>query len=148
MKHSALAAKTLAERLLHAVLFEVGGVLLATPIAVWIMDSSFGQVGALAVMLATMAMLWNMLFNHGFEIIERRRQWQRTPRIRVLHALLFEGGFILLALPLTTWWMDISLWQALLLDLGFFIFFLPYTYGYNWLYDHARALYFRRRQVV
>ncbi|XLM22884.1 hypothetical protein MKD33_12410, partial [Chromobacterium piscinae] len=24
------------------------------------------------------------------------------------------------------------------MDLGFFAFFLPYTYVFNWLYDHLR----------
>jgi uncharacterized membrane protein len=143
-----LPEKTMAERVLHAVMFEVGGILLATPLAAWVMGSSLSHVGVLTVILATTAMIWNMVFNHGFEIVERRRGWQRTPLIRTMHALMFEGGFMLLALPLTMWWMQLSLWQALMLDVGFFLFFLPYTYLYNWLYDTLRKVYFRRAQVA
>ena len=143
-----LPAKTLKERFMHALLFEIGGIALATPLAAWAMGSSVSHVGVLAAMLATTAMLWNMVFNFGFETIERRRQWQRTPRIRALHAVSFETGFIAFALPLTMWWMGIGIWEALLLDLGFFLFFLPYTYVYNWAYDAARAYYFRRLQLA
>ena len=82
--------------------------------------------------------------DEGLAWVGRRRGWTRTPTIRTLHALLFEGGFMLMALPLTMWWMDLSLWHALAMDVGFFLFFLPYTYVYNWLYDSARTLYFRR----
>ncbi|WP_373976303.1 multidrug/biocide efflux PACE transporter [Chitinibacter sp. SCUT-21] len=139
-----LPEKTWLERALHAVLFEVGGVILVTPIAAWIMDASVSHVGVLAVILASTAMTWNALFNFVFDKIERKQGWQRTPKIRTLHALLFEGGFMLMALPLTMWWMDLSLWQALALDIGFFVFFLPYTYAYNWAYDALRLQYFRR----
>lgn len=141
---STMPAKTVKERFMHALLFEIGGIALATPLAAWVMGASVSHVGVLAAMLATTAMLWNMVFNYGFEIVERRRQWQRTPKIRALHALLFETGFIAFSLPLTMWWMGIGIWEALLLDLGFFLFFLPYTYVYNWLYDTVRSYYFRR----
>ncbi|QLI80754.1 multidrug/biocide efflux PACE transporter [Chitinibacter fontanus] len=141
-----LPAKTWAERVLHAVLFEVGGVLLVTPIAAWLLGASVAHVGVLAVILASCAMLWNAIFNYGFEKLERRQGWQRTAKIRTLHALLFEGGFIMLAVPLTMWWLQLSLWQALALDIGFFLFFLPYTYLYNWAYDVLRLQYFRRQR--
>jgi uncharacterized membrane protein len=42
----------------------------------------------------------------------------------------------------------VSLWQALLLDLGFFAFFLPYTYVFNLAYDHLRQRVMQGRQTV
>jgi uncharacterized membrane protein len=41
--------------------------------------------------------------------------------------------------PLAAWWLQVSLWQALLLDLGFFAFFLPYTYVFNLAYDRLAS---------
>lgn len=29
--------------------------------------------------------------------------------------------------------------QALMVEIGFFLFFLPYTVAYNWCYDWLRA---------
>jgi uncharacterized membrane protein len=142
-----LPEKSWLERSFHALMFEVGGVLLATPLAAWLMNSSITHVGGLAILLASIAMTWNAVFNFIFERFERRYGWQRTPTIRVLHALLFEGGLVVMVLPLTMWWMDLTFWQALALDLGFFVFFLPYTYVYNWVYDVLRVRYFRRYAV-
>jgi uncharacterized membrane protein len=34
--------------------------------------------------------------------------------------------------------MQVSYWEALLLDIGILLFFLPYTYVFNWIYDHLR----------
>ena len=61
-----------------------------------------------------------------------------------MHALLFEGGLVVLLVPLVAWWLEVSYWQAFLLDIGFFLFFLPYTFVFNWLYDGLRASLLRR----
>jgi uncharacterized membrane protein len=57
---------------------------------------------------------------------------------RVLHALMFEGGLIIVAVPLIAAWLNISLMQAFMLDIGVLLFFLPYTYVYHWGYDVIR----------
>jgi uncharacterized membrane protein len=57
----------------------------------------------------------------------------------VAHALGFEGGFILIGLPLAAWMLDITLLKAFMVEIGFFLFFLPYTVVYNWCYDALRA---------
>ena len=59
---------------------------------------------------------------------------------RVLHALIFELGLLLVALPLTALWLGISLWQALWLDIGFSLFFVLYAFGYNLAYDRLFPL--------
>jgi uncharacterized membrane protein len=40
---------------------------------------------------------------------------------------------------LAAWMLDISLLQAFMVEIGFFLFFLPYTVIYNWMYDTLRA---------
>ena len=37
------------------------------------------------------------------------------------------------------WWLGIGLWEAFVLDIAIVLFFLPYTFGFNWAYDHIRA---------
>lgn len=130
-------SRTLKERFFHAVGFEALAVSIVSPLAAWAMDKPLFQMGALAVMLSTVAMLWNMIYNAGFDRLfpNGRQTWS----LRVLHALAFEGGFILIGLPIAAWMLNVSLWQALLLEIGFFLFFLPYTVVYNWLYDTLRA---------
>ena len=36
---------------------------------------------------------------------------------------------------LVAWWLDMTLLQALLLDIGFAIFFIAYAFACNWAYD-------------
>ena len=33
------------------------------------------------------------------------------------------------------WWLDVSLWDALVMDLGLVVFFLIYTFVFNWAFD-------------
>ena len=100
-------------------------------------------MGSLAIMLSTVAMLWNMIYNSGFDRLYPPGQ-KRGPGVRVLHALGFEGGFILIGLPIAAWMLDISLWQALLVEVAFFLFFLPYTMAYYWVWDKLRERWIRR----
>ncbi|WP_233145981.1 multidrug/biocide efflux PACE transporter [Pigmentiphaga sp. NML080357] len=130
--------KTLGERLAHALLFEIIAVALCAPALAWIMGKPLLHMGALTAAISLVAMLWNMVYNAGFERVERRLGWVRDTRVRVGHALGFEGGLIVIVVPLAAWWLGISLWEALVLDIGLLLFFLPYTYLYNLVYDRAR----------
>ena len=126
------------ERLVHAIGYEVFAVLLCAPLLSWVMDKSLATAGGLAVTLSLIAMVWNMLYN---ALVDR---WVRTARIhwkaaaRFAHGLGFELGLVVWCLPVAAWMLDISLWQALMVELGFFVIILPYTVVYNWAFDQVR----------
>lgn len=132
-----MRTRSLKERFFHATGFELLAIVTVSPLAAWVMDKPLFQMGALAIALSTVAMLWNMLYNSGFDHI-----WPpHAPRgaaLRILHALGFEGGFILIGLPIAAWMLQISLLDAFLLEVAFFLFFLPYTLAYNWVWDRLR----------
>ncbi|WMY72308.1 multidrug/biocide efflux PACE transporter [Buttiauxella selenatireducens] len=130
--------RTFAERIVHAVGFEVIAIAICAPVAAWIMDKPLFQMGALSIMLSTVAMVWNMIYNAGFDKFFPVGQKRRVP-LRVAHAVGFEGGFILIGLPIAAWMLDITLLQAFMVEIGFFLFFLPYSVVYNWGYDALRA---------
>ena len=54
-----------------------------------------------------------------------------------MHCCL-KAGWSPSGVPLIAWWLNVSLWQAFLLDIGVLLFFLPYTYVYHWAYDVVR----------
>jgi uncharacterized membrane protein len=85
-----------------------------------------------------MALTWNVIFNGLFDRLKARLQLANNGWTRVLHALMFEGGLILVCVPLIAAWLNISLMQAFILDIGVLLFFLPYTYVYHWGYDVLR----------
>jgi uncharacterized membrane protein len=90
---------------------------------------------------ASGAMAWNIGFNHLFERWEARQSVKgRSVRRRVAHALGFEGGLALVLVPLMAWWFGIGLWQALVLEAGLLLFFLAYTYVFNWSFDRVFGL--------
>jgi len=140
--------KSTQERLLHALGFELLALLICAPLLAWAFDYPLAQVGALSLMVSLIAMLWNMAFNTLFDGAQRRMGFARNFGARVVHATLFEVGLILAVVPLAAWWLSIGLWAALVLDIGLVLFFLPYTLGYNWLYDTVRARVLARRGVA
>lgn len=97
--------------------------------------------GAMAVVASAIAVAWNIGFNHLFERWEARQSVKgRSVRRRVAHALGFEGGLALVLVPLMAWWFGIGLWQALVLEAGLLLFFLAYTYVFNWSFDRVFGL--------
>jgi len=138
-KTAVVPAKTLKERALHALLFEMIGVVLFAPALAWLLGHSLGKMGAMTVMISTVAMLWNMLFNSGFDRIRARLGFAMSFKVRALHALSFESGLIVAVVPLAAWWLSISLLEAFWLDIGLLLLFLPYTMVFNLAYDKVRA---------
>ena len=135
---SAVPAKSVKERALHALLFELIGVLLFAPGLAWVLGQSLGKMGAMTVMISTVAMLWNMVFNAGFDRLRARLGFAMTLKARALHAISFETGLIVAVVPLAAWWLSISLWEAFLLDIGLLLLFLPYTMLFNMAWDKVR----------
>lgn len=95
-------------------------------------------MGVLTAVIATIAVAWNMLYNWLFDRLQARVGFDRTLGVRMAHAFGFEGGLILIAIPFVAWWLDISVWRALLLDIGFVLFYLPYGFLFNLGYDKIR----------
>ena len=137
--------KSVKERFFHALGFEVLAIAICAPLGAWLLGYSLAHIGLLTLMISLLAMLWNMAFNAMFDNAQRRMGFQRSVLARVVHALLFEIGLILAVVPLAAWWLDIDLWEAFVLDIGIVLFFLPYTFAFNWSYDHLRAVVIARR---
>lgn len=140
-----VARKNLWERAFHAVLFEVTAILISAPLLVGVMGISLSDAGMLTVFVSLIAMLWNLVFNILFDRALRYWQLVRSLKVRVVHAMAFELGLLLMVVPLAAWWLDVSLLEAFVLDIGLILFFLPYSLIFNWVYDSLRELFMRRR---
>lgn len=138
------AQKSITERILQAVGFELLAILICTPLLAWIMKKPLLDMGAVTVLIAMLALGWNVVFNRFFDRLLERMNVAHNAWVRVVHALLFEGGLIVMGVPLIAWGLSVSLWQAFLLDIGVLLFFLPYTYVYHWGYDVLRERFLMR----
>jgi len=141
------ANKSITERIFQAVGFETLAVMICTPLLAWVMDKPMVEMGLVTMAIAALALIWNVIFNGMFDRLLKRLDIVRNAWVRVVHALLFEGGLIVMGVPLIAWWLSVSLWQAFLLDIGVLLFFLPYTYVYHWGYDVMRERMLMRRAL-
>jgi uncharacterized membrane protein len=128
----------LVERLFHALLFEALAIGISTPVAAWLTGQSLVSMGLLTAVIATMAMLWNMVYNWFFDKAQKRYKFDRTLRVRAIHAVVFELVLIITTIPVIAWWLNTTLWHALLLDIGLVLFYLPYAFCFNLGYDKLR----------
>ncbi|EBI1190877.1 multidrug/biocide efflux PACE transporter [Salmonella enterica] len=146
MQHDAIQRRSLPERIFQAVCFEGIATAILAPTTAWLMQRSVLEMGGLTILLATTAMIWNIIYNALFDRLWPAHQVRRTAKVRALHALGFESGFIVIGVSIVAWVLNVSLLQAFTLEIGFFLFFLPYTMLYNWAYDVLRQRIVTRRQ--
>ncbi|ODS93085.1 MAG: hypothetical protein ABS45_04125 [Comamonas sp. SCN 65-56] len=99
------------------------------------------ESGVMAVAASAVAVGWNVTFNSAFEWWEARQTVKgRSIARRAAHAIGFEGGLALILVPLMAWWFGVSLWEALVMEAALMVFFLVYTYVFNWVFDHFFGL--------
>lgn len=146
MQTSEPEKRALAERVFHAVCFEGIATIILAPTAAWLMGRKIMEMGGLTVLLATAAMIWNVIYNAIFDRLWPAHRVARTAKVRALHAAGFESGFIVIGVSIAAGFLGISLTEAFLLEIGFILFFLPYTMLYNWVYDILRARLMQRRR--
>ena len=134
--------RTGADRLRHTLGFEVLGMMISVPLFSLLTGQPVDHLGPLAIGLSLLATGWNYLYNLLVDHWMVRQLGRLEKRLieLVLHALIFELGLLLVALPMTALWLGISLWQALWLDIGFTLFFVFYAFFYNLAYDHLFPL--------
>lgn len=132
--------KSIKERFFHALGFELLAIAICAPLGAWLLGYSLAHMGLLTLMISLIAMVWNMLFNAVFDRAQQRLGFRRTLGARAAHSLIFEIGLILAVVPLAAWWLGIGLWEAFVLDIAIVLFFLPYTFAFNWSYDRLREV--------
>jgi len=126
-------------RLIHALSYELILLVIIALALSLIFKMPLEVTGSLGVVMAVTSVLWNMLFNHFFEKFEARRQLKRTVKVRILHAIGFEGGLMLATIPMVAYAMQMSLPEAFLLDLSLTLCILVYTFIFQWGYDAIEA---------
>ena len=129
--------RTTKDRIRQAISFEAIGLLLSIPLAALTFGYDLGKTGVLGVVGATMATVWNYVFNLAFDHGLKRLtgSTRKTLPVRFAHAISFEFGLMLAFLPVIAWWMEIGLIEALIVDAAFVVFYLVYAFVFTWCYD-------------
>ena len=104
-------------------------------------DSSLERAGGLAGFASIFAVSWNFVYNAMFERWEASRLTRgRSFGRRVLHAVGFELGFLVVLMPVAAWWLGIGYLHSFILNLGLNIFFFVYTFAFTWAFDRVFGL--------
>lgn len=128
-------------RVLQAILYEVFAIAFVGPILSLIFDKPPGSTIGLAFVLSSIALGWNYVFNTIFERWESRQTTRgRSLTRRLLHGAGFEGGLVILLIPIMALWLDISFLNAFLTNLGLLSFFFVYAIGFTWAFDRVFGL--------
>lgn len=136
-----MSMQGLTRKIVYVSLYEGFAILFASIGLALLSGAGATQSTALAAIASAIAVLWNLAFNTLFEAWEARQVVRgRSVLRRIAHALCFEGGLAAILVPVFAWWLGIGLWEALLFDAALLVFFLVYTFVFNWCFDRAFGL--------
>lgn len=128
-------------KIIYAVSFETLGTLLASVALMLMADADAGSSIVLSVLTATIALSWSFVFNTLFEAWEARQPVKgRSLHRRTIHALMFEGGLVLISIPVMAWWLQVGYLEALVYEAGLIALFIGYTYVFTWGFDRIFGL--------
>ncbi len=133
--------KPITRRVLQAVLYEAVAIAFVGPVLSFAFDAPPTSTFGLAVVLSSIALAWNYVFNTLFERWESRqavrdRSWAR----RLAHGLGFEGGLTVILVPVMAFWLDTSFLTAFVVNLGLLAFFFVYAIVFTWAFDRVFGL--------
>lgn len=128
-------------RVVQAVLYEAIAIAFVGPAMSLMFEKSVGSTLALAVLMSTIALGWNYVFNWLFEAWESRQVVKgRSLKRRLAHGIGFEGGLVLILVPVMAYWLETTLLNAFLADLGILAFFFVYAIAFTWAFDRVFGL--------
>ncbi|HGM5289538.1 PACE efflux transporter [Serratia ureilytica] len=128
-------------KLVYVTAYEIIGMAISALGLALLSGHAPSTTGPLAVVITTIAVSWNFIYNYVFEWWESRQVSRaRTLKRRILHAVGFQLTLVVYLIPLIAWWMGITLWQALLLDMALIVIIPCYTFVFNWAFDKLFGL--------
>ncbi|PAV27247.1 putative membrane protein [Tamilnaduibacter salinus] len=129
--------RTTSDRIRQAISFEIIGLVLVVPLAVFTFDLTVVDSAGLSLVGSLMATAWNYLFNLAFDhgLMHWRGTTEKTWPLRVVHAISFELGLALAFLPVVMVWLGIGVVESLVMDVAFMLFYIVYAFVFTWGYD-------------
>ena len=128
-------------RVLQAILYEIIAIAFVAPVLSIIFDEPPTSSIGLAFVLSSIALGWNYVLNTIFERWEARQSVRgRSFARRLMHGISFEGGLVVILVPVMAVWLNTSVLNALLTNLGLLAFFFVYAIAFTWAFDRVFGL--------
>jgi uncharacterized membrane protein len=131
--------RSMRERVLQALAFEAGGLLLVAPLYALVFQTTAHQSITLLLVLSVMVLTWSPLHNSLFDVVELRLTGrsasERPHSLRLVHAASLEITAVAFSLPAVMWLGGHDLYTALAVDVGLTLAYAIYAYGFHIVYD-------------
>lgn len=132
------------ERVLQTLIFEIGGLLIATPLYSAVSGQTVTQSAGIILAVSIAVLLWSPFHNWLFDLAE----WHCTARVasarphnlRLLHALSHEVSVLIVTLPLMLVLTGYNLGEALMVNFGLTALYTAYAYVFHIVYDRLRPI--------
>ena len=132
------------ERTLQTGAFELGGLLLVSPLWTMVSGDSAGESVFLLLCLSAAVMTWMAAYNTAFDLTEARLAGrvasERPHRWRMAHAVGLEVSSMLATWPLIALVTGLGWWEALAADLGLTAAYAVYGYFFHLAFDRLRPV--------
>lgn len=136
--------RSLRERALQTFAYELGGLLVVSPLWALVTGASATESVALLLALSLTVMTWTAIYNTAFDIVEarlaRRTASDRPQRWRMVHAVGLEFTGILATTPLIVFMAGFGWLEALVADIGLGLAYVSYGYVFFLGFDRLRPL--------
>ncbi|MFT7291592.1 MAG: putative membrane protein [Marinobacter psychrophilus] len=125
--------RTTPDRIRQAVSFEVIGLIVVISFGTRVLGYSMVDIGLLGAVGATIATVWNYIYNLLFDhaLLKYAGTPKKSVKLRVVHAFGFELGLLIVFLPIVSRILNVSLMEALVIDLGFMAFYPLYAFAFT-----------------
>jgi uncharacterized membrane protein len=128
-------------RVLQAILYEVFAIAFVGPVLSLAFDKPPASTLALAFVLSSIALGWSYIFNMLFEQWEARQAKRgRSFTRRLSHGIGFQGGLVVILIPVMSQWLEITPLEAFLANIGLLAFFFVYAIAFTWAFDKVFGL--------
>jgi uncharacterized membrane protein len=143
-RRPAVSVRSLRERAIQTLWFEVIGLLVVAPLFAIFSGATASESLALLLLLSVVVTLWAAVYNTGFDLVERRlaqRAASNRPQgWRVLQAVGLETSAVVLTWPLIVLVTPLGWQAAFFAELGLTLAYVAYGVVFHLVFDRLRPV--------
>jgi uncharacterized membrane protein len=138
------AVRTWRERAIQTAAYELGGLLVVSPLWALAVGATAMESITLLVVLSATVVCWTAAYNTVFDVVEARVAGRvassRPHGWRIVHAAGLEASSALATWPLIVWLADLGWLEALVADFGLTLSYALYGYVFHVTFDRLRPV--------
>ena len=132
------------ERVIQTLSYEVGGLVIATPLYMLVFGENVWGSAGLMIALSIAVLVWTPIYNSAFDRLDlhyaKRIASDRPIAWRVVHAIGLEATTVFLTVPIVMVLGGHGFVEALVVDIALTLLYTVYGFVFHLAYDRARPV--------